>query len=166
MLIRHTVLFITRGCVFAGDLLTLVLTWIKTFRQWREARTLNMRLSISTCLLRDGKSILKLRAKARLIMNQQGLPTSCKLSELIPRCDTQVPPFSVLLVINIMQMLKYNTVRISEGRSLAASYCHPHRPWASSTKRCRLWYIKPYYTSQDFTNVFYDSLPSLSTGLC
>ena len=39
----------------AADLIVLVLTWIKTFRQWREGRKLNVPFPISACLLRDGE---------------------------------------------------------------------------------------------------------------
>ena len=41
----------------AADLIVLALTWTKTFRNWNEARRLNIELSITTCLLRDGKSL-------------------------------------------------------------------------------------------------------------
>ena len=40
--------------VIAGDALVLLVTWIKTFRQWYQSRELGMRLSVTSCLLRDG----------------------------------------------------------------------------------------------------------------
>ena len=52
---KLTVTYVTRGSMVAADLIVLVLTWIKTFRNWNEARRLNVELSVSTCLLRDGK---------------------------------------------------------------------------------------------------------------
>ena len=51
------VLFLTRGSVIAGDGLVLVLTWAKTFRQWRESRRLKIETSITSLLMRDGELI-------------------------------------------------------------------------------------------------------------
>ncbi|EKM48120.1 uncharacterized protein PHACADRAFT_203221 [Phanerochaete carnosa HHB-10118-sp] len=48
------VLYTTRGSLILADAIVLVLTWIKTFRHWRNARRLKMRASLTTCLLRDG----------------------------------------------------------------------------------------------------------------
>ena len=48
------VVYVTRGCVIALDSMVLALTWKKTFQAWREARRLNLQLSVTTCLLRDG----------------------------------------------------------------------------------------------------------------
>lgn len=48
----------TRSCVVLSDLIVVGVTWQKTFRQWREGRRLNVPLSISTCLLRDGACAL------------------------------------------------------------------------------------------------------------
>lgn len=44
----------TRGALVLADAIVLVVTWVKTFGHWREAQRLNLRVSISTCLLRDG----------------------------------------------------------------------------------------------------------------
>ena len=52
---KLTVAYVARGSLVAADLIVLVLTWTKTFRNWNEARRLNLDLSVSTCLLRDGK---------------------------------------------------------------------------------------------------------------
>ena len=46
----------TRGSLVAADSIVLALTWIKTFNNWNEARKLDLQLSVTTCLLRDGKS--------------------------------------------------------------------------------------------------------------
>ena len=54
---KLTVLYVTRGSLVTADLIVLVLTWAKTFRNWNEARRLNLYLSITTCLLRDGESL-------------------------------------------------------------------------------------------------------------
>ena len=57
---NHTnllVAYVTRSSLVAADLIVLVLTWTKTFGSWKEARRLNVELSVSTCLLRDGKSL-------------------------------------------------------------------------------------------------------------
>lgn len=44
-----------RGSLIVADIIVLVATWMKTFRQWLDARRLNMPLSVSTCLLGDGE---------------------------------------------------------------------------------------------------------------
>lgn len=36
------------------DVLVLALTWVKTFRHWREARSLNVPVMVTSCLIRDG----------------------------------------------------------------------------------------------------------------
>lgn len=45
---------LTRSCALAADIIVLIATWLRTFTQWREARRLQMRLSASSLLLRDG----------------------------------------------------------------------------------------------------------------
>ena len=50
------VLILARLCAIGGDVLTLLLTLMKTFRQWRDSRRLNVRSSLTTCLVRDGES--------------------------------------------------------------------------------------------------------------
>ncbi|EKM52015.1 uncharacterized protein PHACADRAFT_199517 [Phanerochaete carnosa HHB-10118-sp] len=42
-----------RVSLVLADTTVLVLTWMKTFRHWREARRI-IRASLATCLLRDG----------------------------------------------------------------------------------------------------------------
>ncbi|EKM57677.1 uncharacterized protein PHACADRAFT_206557 [Phanerochaete carnosa HHB-10118-sp] len=37
-----------------ADTIVLVMTWIKTFGNWRRARSVNVQMSLATCLLRDG----------------------------------------------------------------------------------------------------------------
>ena len=54
---NKSVVYATRGSLVAADSIVLVLTWIKTFNNWNRSRKLNLRLSVSTCLLRDGKSM-------------------------------------------------------------------------------------------------------------
>lgn len=51
----HAVVWISRGCSTAADIIVMCATWKTTFKQWREGRKLKMPLSISSCLLRDGK---------------------------------------------------------------------------------------------------------------
>ena len=46
----------TRISLIAMDFLVLVLTWVKTFSQWRESRRVGISRSITESLLRDGKS--------------------------------------------------------------------------------------------------------------
>lgn len=53
-LYMDTVLFLTRSSVIAADVFVLVLTWIKSFKHFREMRQLRLGLSISAVLLRDG----------------------------------------------------------------------------------------------------------------
>ncbi|EKM50266.1 uncharacterized protein PHACADRAFT_201110 [Phanerochaete carnosa HHB-10118-sp] len=48
------VMYITRGSLVLADTIVLVLTWIKTFGHWKNARRLKMKVSLTTCLLRDG----------------------------------------------------------------------------------------------------------------
>ena len=52
------VLFLSNGFIIVADAIVLILTWIKTFHLWREGRRLDMRLPISTWLLRDGELLL------------------------------------------------------------------------------------------------------------
>ncbi|KIP06492.1 hypothetical protein PHLGIDRAFT_460177 [Phlebiopsis gigantea 11061_1 CR5-6] len=46
--------YLGRSALIVQDSLVIVLTLIKTFHQWREARKSKLPLSISTCLIRDG----------------------------------------------------------------------------------------------------------------
>ncbi|KIP06895.1 hypothetical protein PHLGIDRAFT_443062 [Phlebiopsis gigantea 11061_1 CR5-6] len=48
------VIRLTRSCVIAGDLLVIVLIWIKTYNVSRQARHLNIKTSLTTLFLRDG----------------------------------------------------------------------------------------------------------------
>ncbi|EKM57577.1 uncharacterized protein PHACADRAFT_206472 [Phanerochaete carnosa HHB-10118-sp] len=48
-----SVTFITRVPLILADLLVLVLTWMKTYRQYKEARSLNIKSSLITCLIHD-----------------------------------------------------------------------------------------------------------------
>ena len=59
MLIKppNTVLLITRGFAISGDILVLILTWIKTYRQWRDSRSLHISFSVAGLLLRDGEML-------------------------------------------------------------------------------------------------------------
>ncbi|EKM57583.1 uncharacterized protein PHACADRAFT_206478 [Phanerochaete carnosa HHB-10118-sp] len=45
---------VTRVPLIAADLLVLVLTWMKTYRQYKEARSLNIKSPLATCLIHDG----------------------------------------------------------------------------------------------------------------
>ncbi|EKM57682.1 uncharacterized protein PHACADRAFT_251462, partial [Phanerochaete carnosa HHB-10118-sp] len=47
--------YITRSSLVLADTIVLVLTWIKTFGNWRRARSVNVQVSLTTCLLRDGQ---------------------------------------------------------------------------------------------------------------
>ncbi|EKM48828.1 uncharacterized protein PHACADRAFT_266071 [Phanerochaete carnosa HHB-10118-sp] len=47
-------MYITRGSLVLADTIVLVLTWIKTFGNWKTTRRLNIKVSLTTCLLRDG----------------------------------------------------------------------------------------------------------------
>lgn len=51
---NNALLYFTRGCAIASDVVVLVLTWIKSLSQFREMRQLKMGSSVSTILLRDG----------------------------------------------------------------------------------------------------------------
>ncbi|EKM57578.1 uncharacterized protein PHACADRAFT_206475 [Phanerochaete carnosa HHB-10118-sp] len=54
VLFAASVLFVTRIPLIVADLLVLVLTWMKTYRQYREARALNIKSPLTTCLIHDG----------------------------------------------------------------------------------------------------------------
>ncbi|EKM48267.1 uncharacterized protein PHACADRAFT_214876 [Phanerochaete carnosa HHB-10118-sp] len=51
---RPRVVYITRGSAVLADAIVLVLTWIKTFGRWKQARRLNAEVSLTACFLRDG----------------------------------------------------------------------------------------------------------------
>ncbi|EKM57597.1 uncharacterized protein PHACADRAFT_206490 [Phanerochaete carnosa HHB-10118-sp] len=51
---RRSVLYITRVSLILADTMVLILTWIKTFGHWRHARSVGVKVSMTTCLLRDG----------------------------------------------------------------------------------------------------------------
>ncbi|EKM50263.1 uncharacterized protein PHACADRAFT_201106 [Phanerochaete carnosa HHB-10118-sp] len=51
---QNRLVYVTRGAVILADTIVLVLTWIKTFRSWKNARSLDIKVSITTCILRDG----------------------------------------------------------------------------------------------------------------
>ncbi|EKM56346.1 uncharacterized protein PHACADRAFT_207607 [Phanerochaete carnosa HHB-10118-sp] len=48
------VLYITRCSLTAVDIIVLVLTWVKSFKQFKDMRRLGLKFSISAVLLRDG----------------------------------------------------------------------------------------------------------------
>ena len=44
----------TRASLIIGDIIVLILTWMKTFQNVREALNLQMKVRVTTLLLRDG----------------------------------------------------------------------------------------------------------------
>lgn len=54
-MLTFAVELLTRCCTLVADVIVLVATWMKTFRVWREARGLEMAVSVSGMLLRDGE---------------------------------------------------------------------------------------------------------------
>lgn len=52
--VDHMMLFITHVPIIVGEVLIIIFTWLKTYRQLREAKRLRMSLTLSTCLIRDG----------------------------------------------------------------------------------------------------------------
>jgi hypothetical protein len=52
---QKIVTYLARGTLILADVIVLVVTWAKTYRQWRQGRQLNMPVSLSTLLLRDGE---------------------------------------------------------------------------------------------------------------
>ncbi|EKM48477.1 uncharacterized protein PHACADRAFT_202765 [Phanerochaete carnosa HHB-10118-sp] len=54
IILQYRFMYTTRSSLIIADAIVLVLTWIKTFRHWRNARRLKMRASLTICLLRDG----------------------------------------------------------------------------------------------------------------
>ncbi|EKM57608.1 uncharacterized protein PHACADRAFT_251322, partial [Phanerochaete carnosa HHB-10118-sp] len=55
---NNILIYITRSSLILADTIVLVLTWIKTFGNWRRARSVNVQVSLTTCLLRDGQHCL------------------------------------------------------------------------------------------------------------
>ncbi len=49
-----TVSLVTRISVIIGDVLVLVVTWLKTAQAYKEARLLNIKAPLVTMLFRDG----------------------------------------------------------------------------------------------------------------
>ena len=58
--IRSIVLMTTRASVIAGDVIVLLVTWLKTWRTYRMASGVNMKVSLSYLILRDGMPISQL----------------------------------------------------------------------------------------------------------
>jgi hypothetical protein len=50
-------LMLTRGSAIATDVAVIVLTWIKTFGHWRRLQRLNINVSVTDILIRDGRDI-------------------------------------------------------------------------------------------------------------
>ncbi|GJE98283.1 hypothetical protein PsYK624_145090 [Phanerochaete sordida] len=46
--------FSTRCSLVLADVIVLLVTWAKTFDQWRSSHRLNVHLPVTTCLMRDG----------------------------------------------------------------------------------------------------------------
>ena len=46
--------YVNRGAVTIADCIVLTVTWMRTFRQWNEARRLKTSTPLAECLLRDG----------------------------------------------------------------------------------------------------------------
>ncbi|EKM54052.1 uncharacterized protein PHACADRAFT_209878 [Phanerochaete carnosa HHB-10118-sp] len=69
----------TRGLLVLADTIVLVLTWIKTFRHWKNARHLKMRSSVTTCLLRGGTlyfiALLAINIAQLLTYGSSGAPS-------------------------------------------------------------------------------------------
>lgn len=81
----HAVALVTRIPVITADALVLLSTWLKTFRQIREARRLRMRVSIAECLLRDGK--LRERSSAN-----PGPNSSSQVPSTLRKSSVEKPP--------------------------------------------------------------------------
>lgn len=68
--------YVTRSTLILQDVVVLILTWIKTYGQWKIARRSNFSLSVSMCLLRDGTMyfcvLLVLNATQIAVFRTQG----------------------------------------------------------------------------------------------
>ncbi|EKM48425.1 uncharacterized protein PHACADRAFT_202831 [Phanerochaete carnosa HHB-10118-sp] len=96
------VMYTTRSSLILADAIVLVLTWIKTFRHWRNARRLKMKASLTTCLLRDGTTyfiaLLALNISQLLTYNIFDPDSRTILSGLI----TNLPPILInRFIINL-----------------------------------------------------------------
>ncbi|EKM53955.1 uncharacterized protein PHACADRAFT_196390 [Phanerochaete carnosa HHB-10118-sp] len=103
----RAVLYFTRCSLIAADIIVLVLTWIKSFEHFKEMRQLNLGLSVSAVLLRDGKLI-------SLSTHEQH--NSCSI---IPSLGTIY--FLILLAVNILQLLTFSESSLSGPGSTYAS---------------------------------------------
>lgn len=52
--VENILLFCTRIPLIVADALVLLLTWVKTYRQYREAKSLKIESPLATCLVQDG----------------------------------------------------------------------------------------------------------------
>ncbi|EKM57585.1 uncharacterized protein PHACADRAFT_90889, partial [Phanerochaete carnosa HHB-10118-sp] len=87
-----TVLFFSRISLIAADLLVLVVTWRKTYCQYREARLLNIRSPFATYLIHDGKVLL---------FTPVARPS---ITFVVP---SLILTRSILLVLNVSQILSF-----------------------------------------------------------
>ena len=82
ILLMNLGLWSARACLLAADVTVVVLTWLKTVRQWRVARSLDIKMSLTTCLLRDGTPELPRVCTTPELMSRLSAPqvpgTSCE----------------------------------------------------------------------------------------
>lgn len=59
VLITNSVLIASRSCVIVTDVLVLVITWWRTYGTRKAAAEANIKVSLSTLILRDGEPLLQ-----------------------------------------------------------------------------------------------------------
>ncbi|EKM57679.1 uncharacterized protein PHACADRAFT_206559 [Phanerochaete carnosa HHB-10118-sp] len=83
------VAYITRSSLVLADTIVLVLTWIKTFGNWRRARSVNAQVSLATCLLRDGTiyfiALLAVNIAQILTYNSAIVTPAAEFVEILPQ---------------------------------------------------------------------------------
>ena len=70
----------TRLSAIIADILTLVLTWSKTWATYREARAIQMKVPLITLLLRDGEVLFCCCIRHSAYVLEQGASTSGKMT--------------------------------------------------------------------------------------
>ncbi|EKM57553.1 uncharacterized protein PHACADRAFT_206452 [Phanerochaete carnosa HHB-10118-sp] len=82
------VLLVTRVPMIVADLFVLILTWKKTYRQYREARALSIKSPLTTCLIKDGT----------IYFSQVSIP----IAFIVPLLTATT---SILLALNFSQLM-------------------------------------------------------------
>lgn len=103
----------TRLCVIAADVLLLVVTWRKTYATKRDADRYGIETPFATMLLRDGKPRGVLSLTDLIPMNPGTVYFVYVLSAIVPDELRDVHFCSLLLCLNILNMVG-NATNVSD----------------------------------------------------